>query len=180
MFGLDTESGELLWLQGQDTLCDIHGNTPIYEEGYIYYTAGCGNGTVKLQLSEDGSQVTEVWRTMDMDNIQGGIIKLGDKLYGAGQQKIKLKVLDDNSGNLIDSLDVKRGVTIFADGLLYYYAEQGGFMSLIKPEPNLELISSFRIKKGTKEHFAHPVIKNGILYIRHGNVLLAYNIRKEE
>lgn len=180
MFGLDTKTGELLWLHDQDTLCDIHGNTPIYEDGYIYYTAGCGNGTVKLQLSEDGSQVKEKWRNMAMDNIQGGTIKLGDKLYGAGQRKMMLKVLEDSTGNFIDSLSVKRGVTIFADGLLYYYAEQGGFMSLINPEPKLELISSFRIKKGTKEHFAHPVIKNGILYIRHGNVLLAYNIRKEE
>ena len=36
----------------QDTICDIHGNTPIYENGSpLYYVAGCGNGTVKLQIS---------------------------------------------------------------------------------------------------------------------------------
>ncbi|NOQ25624.1 MAG: hypothetical protein GQ564_09720 [Bacteroidales bacterium] len=53
-------------------------------------------------------------------------------------------------------------------------------MNLINPEPKLTLVSKFRIEKGTNEHFAHPVIKNGVLYVRHGNVLLAYNIRKEE
>ena len=180
LFGLDTQSGELLWVHDQDTLCDIHGNTPLYENGFIYYTAGCGNGTVKLQLSEDGSKITEVWRTLDLDNIQGGLIKIGNKLYGAGQRKLLLKALDANTGEFIDSLDVKRGVTIYADGLFYYYAEQGGFMNLINPEPKLKLISKFQITKGTKEHFAHPVIKNGVLYVRHGNVLLAYDIRKRE
>lgn len=177
LYGLDAESGKMLWVHNQDTLCDIHGNTPIYDKGFIYYTAGCGNGTVKLQLSEDGSKITEVWKTMDMDNIQGGIIKVGEKIFGAGHRKIKLKALDMNSGKFVDSLDIKRGITIYADSLIYYYAEQGGFMNLVKPEPKLELISSFRIEKGTSEHFAHPSIKNGVLYVRHGNTLMAYDIK---
>lgn len=179
LFGLDAESGEMLWVSDQDTLCDVHGNTPIWDNGYIYYTSGCGNGTVKLQLSEDGSKITEVWRTMDLDNVQGGVIKIGNKIYSSGHRKFKLKALDSDNGEFMDSLDVKRGITIFADSLIYYYAEQGGFMNLIKPEPKLELISSFRIEKGTNEHFAHPAIKNGVLYIRHGNTLLAYNIKSK-
>jgi len=176
-FGLDAESGELLWVHNQDSLCDIHGNTPIYDNGFIYYTAGCGNGTVKLQLSEDGTQITEMWRTMDMENIQGGIIKVGDKLYGAGHRKMKLKAIDCQTGNFVDSLEIKRGVTIYADNMLYYYAEQGGFMNLVRTEPKLELVSSFRVEKGTNEHFAHPAIKNGILYVRHGKALIAYKIK---
>ncbi len=177
LFGLDTETGEMLWSL-EDSLVDIKGNTPLYEDGYIYATS-YGNGTVKLKLSEDGSKITEVWRNKNIDNIQGGFIKVADKIYGSGQQKLMMKVLDASTGEFVDSLDVKRGVTIYADGLLYYYAEQGGFMSLINPEPNFEVISKFRITEGTKEHFAHPVIKNGVLYVRHGNALMAYNIREE-
>ncbi|NOQ25622.1 MAG: PQQ-binding-like beta-propeller repeat protein [Bacteroidales bacterium] len=178
LFGLDTKSGELLWAF-EDTIIDTKGNTPLYVDGHIY-CASYGNGTVKLKLSDDGSEITEVWRNKEINNIQGGLIKIADKLYGSRHQKFKLNVLDANSGEFIDSLEVKRGITIAADDMLYYYAEQGGFMNLINPEPKLTLISEFRIEKGTKEHFAHPVIKNGVLYIRHGNVLLAYNIRKEE
>lgn len=44
---------------------------------------------------------------------------------------------------------------------------------------NMEVVGSFRIKKGGGEHFAHPVINNGKLYVRHGNVLQAYNIKAE-
>jgi hypothetical protein len=43
----------------------------------------------------------------------------------------------------------------------------------------LEKISSFRIKEGTLQHFSHPVIHNGILYQRHGNVLMAFDIVKK-
>ncbi|MBU8893641.1 MAG: PQQ-binding-like beta-propeller repeat protein [Bacteroidales bacterium] len=179
IFGLDTKSGEMLWVHDQDTMGDIHGNTPIYEEGNIYYTSGCGNGTVKLQLSEDGSKITESWRNIVLDNIMGGVVKVNNKIIGTGHRKQILKSIDANSGEFTDSLKVGRGSTIYADNLLYMYNEKGP-LNLIKTEPKLEVVSSFRIKKGTKEHFAHPVIKNGILYIRHGNVLLVYNIRKEE
>jgi outer membrane protein assembly factor BamB len=178
LFGLDSETGELLWAL-EDSIADIKGNTPLYVDGYIYATS-YGNGTVKLKLSEDGSEITEIWRNNAINNIQGGVITVANKLYGSGQQKLQLRAVDANSGEFIDSLDVKRGVTIFADSMIYYYAEQGGFMNLIKPEPKLELISSFRIEKGTNEHFAHPAIKNGVLYVRHGNTLLAYNIKNNE
>jgi len=42
----------------------------------------------------------------------------------------------------------------------------------------IEKVSSFRIKEGTLQHFSHPVIHKGILYQRHGNVLMAFNVHK--
>jgi outer membrane protein assembly factor BamB len=43
----------------------------------------------------------------------------------------------------------------------------------------MNLVSTFRIKKGTLQHFSHPVINKGILYQRHGKVLIAYDIRNK-
>jgi hypothetical protein len=31
--------------------------------------------------------------------------------------------------------------------------------------------------RGSKEHFSHPVIKNGVLYQRRGDALMAFGIR---
>ena len=46
-----------------------------------------------------------------------------------------------------------------------------------KPIPDdFEVISSFRVRQGSGPHWAHPVIHDGILYIRHGDVLMAYDI----
>lgn len=37
-------------------------------------------------------------------------------------------------------------------------------------------MGKLKIEKGSKEHFAHPVLTNGILYIRHGKALMAYKV----
>ncbi len=42
-----------------------------------------------------------------------------------------------------------------------------------------EIVSSFEITMGEKEHWAHPVICGGVLYMRHGDVLMAYNVKKK-
>ncbi|PLX21436.1 MAG: hypothetical protein C0599_07815 [Salinivirgaceae bacterium] len=176
LFGLDAATGELLWWH-EDSAVDVKGNTPIYDNGFIYATS-YGNGTIKLKLSEDGTKVTEVWKNMEVNSIQEGLLKIGEKLIGTGYKKFYLRVIDDKTGEVIDSLKTGNGSAIYADNMLYVYSDRGK-TSLVKLNPKLETVSSFRVRKGTKEHFAHPVIKNGVLYIRHGNVLMAFNIRKK-
>ena len=87
--------------------------------------------------------------------------------------------MDANTGAIIDSVKTGDGSVIYADGMLYTYAHKNGQVCLVNPE-TFEIKGSFKVDKGTKEHFSHPVIKNGVLYIRHGNAILAYNIRHEK
>jgi hypothetical protein len=69
------------------------------------------------------------------------------------------------------------GNIIAADGLLYCYSEKGE-MALVKPNPEkFEIISKFSITQGTGQHWAHPVIYKGVLYVRHGDSLMAYKIK---
>ena len=175
LLGIDAKSGTLLWTHHQDTMCDIHGNTPISEDEYLYYSTGCGNGTVKLKLSENGDKIEQVWKTTDIDNVMGGVIKVDSLLIGTSHGKKDIRCLNAKDSTLVDTLKFGRGSVIYADNLLYCYNEKGE-IGLIKVFPKLELISSFKIEKGTLEHFTHPAIKNGILYIRHGKSLMAYNI----
>ena len=52
-------------------------------------------------------------------------------------------------------------------------------MNLINPnDGNPKVVSTFKITKGTKEHSSQPVIDRGRYYLRHGNVLMAYDIKK--
>ena len=56
------------------------------------------------------------------------------------------------------------------------YSEKGDVV-LAKPNPNkFEPISAFKMEEGSGEHWAHPVVKNGRLYIRHGDVLHVYDV----
>ncbi|MPQ48374.1 PQQ-binding-like beta-propeller repeat protein [Marinifilum sp. N1E240] len=179
LIGIESQTGEVLWTEMQDTLCDINGNTPIFDNGYLYYVTGCGNGTVKMKIAEDGGSITEVWRNKELDNIMGGAVKLNGKIIASGHRKKVWKSVDAETGETRDTLKFGRGATIAADGMLYCYNERGQ-VGLVKVTPeNMELVSKFKVTKGTKEHFAQPIINNGVLYVRHGDALLAYDIKKK-
>lgn len=188
LMGFDSETGELLWTHAQDNtpldkrrpgVGDTHSNGIIFEDGYIYYAAGDGNGGVKLQLSEEGTSITEVWRNKGFDSYMGGIVKIDNQIYGSGTGKKQLRSIDAETGILTDSLKLGSGAIIAADNMLYYYS-QTGKLSLVNYENGkMNQVSEFKITRGANQHFSHPVIKNGILYQRHGNVLMAFDIRNK-
>jgi len=85
--------------------------------------------------------------------------------------------MEANTGKITDSLKFDKGVTIYADGLLYCYNEKGQ-LGIFRPEgPKMAAVSSFKVTRGTKAHYAHPVVNQGILYVRHGRSLLAYDVK---
>lgn len=189
MMGLDAETGELLWTHDQDNvpldkrqpgMGDTHSNCVVYDNGDIYYAAGDGNGGVKLQLSDDGTEITEVWRNTGFDSYMGGIVKIDNYIYGSGTSKKQFKSINAGTGELCDSLKIGWGALVAADDMLYYYA-QNGKLSLLSYDTNGKITEQgqFKIKRGGQEHFSHPVIKDGILYQRHGEVLMAFDIKSK-
>lgn len=186
LMGFDVETGKLLWSHEQTNFPldkripgngDTHSNTVLYDNGSIYYAAGDGNGGVKLSLSKDGTNISEVWRNPGFDSFMGGIVKIGNYLYGCGTLKPDLRVVNATTGVLTDSLRIGTGAIISADNMLYYYTQKGDMMLLSYNEGKIEKVSSFRINRGDLQHFSHPVINKGVLYQRHGNVLMAFDIR---
>ncbi len=185
LMGFDSETGELLWSHAQDNLKpeerilgmgDTHTNSVLYDDGYIYYQAGDGNCGIKLELSEDGSIISEIWRNKGFDGYMGGIIKYGDHLFGGATVKPELRAINATTGLLTDSLRIGPGALIGADNMLYYYSQAGKLYLLSHDNGKINEVSSFRITKGKLQHFSHPVINEGILYQRHGDVLMAFNI----
>ncbi len=177
LLGIDTRDGTLLWSHKQDGEGDVHINTPLFENGYIYYITGDGNGSVKLKLSADGKEISEEWRNAACDNTMGGFIELNDYIYTASYGKRYWYTMEANTGKITDSLKFDKGVTIYADGLLYCYNEKGQ-LGIFRPEgPKMAAVSSFKVTRGTKAHYAHPVVNQGILYVRHGRSLLAYDVK---
>jgi len=180
LLGINAETGELLWSHKEDSvkLEGEHCNTPVYADGAFYCISGDdkGNGAYKLQLSPDGQSVKEVWRNSQVLNALGGFVKIGSLIYTSSKDN-KLKVLDIETGKVTESLSGMKGNIITADDMLYFYTDNG-YITLIKGiGAKLEVVSKFKITQGTKEHFSHPVIANGVLYVRHGSVLVAYAIK---
>jgi hypothetical protein len=70
-----------------------------------------------------------------------------------------------------------KGVVIYADGMLYCYTQRGE-LALVKADPEkFDIISQTKVIKGSEQHWAHPMIHDGVLYLRHGNALITYKIK---
>jgi outer membrane protein assembly factor BamB len=188
LLAFDAATGKLLWTHSQDNvpvlkrtpgLGDTHCNTVLYENGSVYYAAGDGNGGVKLNISKDGTKISEAWRNKGFDSYMGGIVKIGNYLYGCGTIQPDIRSINAVTGKLTDSLRIGSGALIAADNMLYYYTQRGDMVLLKYDQGKMEQVSSFKIKKGNMQHFSHPVINKGILYQRHGNVLMAFDIRNK-
>lgn len=180
LIGLDADTGEFYWRVEQMQGNKIHANSPVYSNGIIYgssNSAARSKGLVALKLSEDGKSVVQKWRNESFQNLMGGIILLDGVIYGATYRKSRWSAIDTSTGEeKILSEDFGFGVIIYADGLFYLYSEEGE-VALVKMDRNtFEIKGRFQVPLGTDEHWAHPVIKDKRLYIRHGDALMVYDI----
>ena len=177
IIGLNANTGELLWSHPQTNRWNIHPNTPLYADGMVFSTTGYGGGSTMLRLTNGGRAVELVW-TNDVDNQMGGAVKMGNYVFTSGHNNRGFYCIDWYTGEIMWRVNqVSPSAIIAADGMLYVYSDRGE-MALVRPNPErFELVSSFHVTLGTNQHWAHPVIHNGVLYIRHGDVLMAYKIK---
>ena len=179
IIAVDPEKGKLLWEYPHPTDYGVNPNTPIYSNGKIIYFSGYGEGAVMLTLSPDGKSSQIAWKNKKFDVQIGGAVLLGNLLFGSGHNSRGWHCLDIQTGKIkYTNKSIKRGCVISAEGLLYIYTEKGT-VELVKPGPQeLTVISSFKITQGHREHWAHPVLSKGRLFIRHGEVMMVYNVKK--
>ncbi len=178
LLGIDAETGSLLWSHPQPNQWSVHANTPIYHDGGLFYFSGYGQGSGKLQLNQDGSKVTLSWENKSMDSRMGGAVLVDGYIYGSGDNKREWKCINLKTGeNTYISTELAKGVVIYADGMLYCYSEKGE-LAMVKAEPAAFTVAGkTKVTLGTDQHWAHPMIYKGVLYLRHGNTLIAYKIK---
>ncbi|HEX7585864.1 MAG TPA: PQQ-binding-like beta-propeller repeat protein, partial [Prolixibacteraceae bacterium] len=189
LMAINIENGEIIWnfnlIQyhtGQSGI-GANTNTPLYYNNEIFITSGYDHPAILLSLAANGHSVSLKWTNPDFDNHLGGVVKVGDFIYGSNW-------LNNNTGNWM-CVDWKTGKTryetkwfnkgpiISADSMLYCYEEKSGNLALVKPNPEkFDVVSSFKISKGEGPHWAHPTIYDGKLLVRHGEYLMVYNLRK--
>jgi outer membrane protein assembly factor BamB len=177
LLGIDAKSGKLLWAHPHPNQWSVHANTPIYHDGGLFFFSGYGKGSGKLVLNEDGSSVKLAWNSV-MDSRMGGAVLIDGYIYGSGDNAREWRSINWNTGkDGYASSEIGKGVTIAADGKLICYSDKGE-LALANANPTkFDLVSKTRVTKGSEQHWAHPVINNGVLYLRHGKALIAYKIK---
>jgi outer membrane protein assembly factor BamB len=189
IFAVDAKNGKILWKvnyvdinAATGRVMKNHAITPIYRDGNILIANGYNWVALKLKLSPDGNSVKVVWENRNFDPQLGGVVLLGDDIFGSNHMASPVNswvCVDWNTGkNLWTAKWYNQGSVISADGMLYLYEEKTGHVALVKPDSTkLDIVSEFQIKKGEGPFWAHPVINKGKLYIRHGEVLMVYKIK---
>ena len=177
IIAVDTNDGKLLWNYPFPNQYNIHPNTHIYKDGELFCFTGYGQGCVKLALNEDGSAVTKVWETSKMDNQMGAAMLVDGYIYSSGHKSRGWFCYDWKTGEeKFNSTELGNGVIIMAADKLIIYSDRGE-LALVNPTPEkLDIISKTKVEFGTAQHWAHPVVHNGVLYVRHGKSLIAYKI----
>ena len=182
IIGVDAETGEAYWNVEQRQTNYIHANTPLYHDGKILCSSSSDNksdadGTVLLQLSDDGKKANIIWRNEDITNLMGSVILKDGYVYGSKYRSSEWYCLKWGTGEVeYITKPFRNGVIIYADDLFYCYSEGGDLALVDANSSGLNVISQFTIPLGTDQHWAHPVIDSGRLYVRHGNALMLYDI----
>ncbi len=182
IMGIDAASGEMYWRIEQTQGNKIHANTPLYADGKLVVSsvdAKSTSGLVQIQLSDDGRKAGVAWRNKRFRNLLGGLVKIDTCIYGSTAMGSDWQVLSWNTGEmLVQNKELGGGSIIHADEMFYCYTEREGEITLVDANPGkFEIISKFEVPLGSNQHWARPVIANGVLYIRHGDALMAYNIK---
>ena len=189
-YGINPETGEIEWKFGgwapaNSRFENIAPNGPVYNNGQILFAQGYGINTTTLKLEDDLKSVSLAWNNKDLSTHHGGYVLLDGVVYGSNW-------INNSNGNwvAIDWATGKtlysdawsggkgKGSTVCADGMLYCYDERRGFVGLARPnKEHFDVVSEFRITKGSGPHWSHLVIHNGVLYVRHGEYLAAFKIK---
>ncbi len=190
VIGVNPDDGEIFWqfsfgsFAGGRGRANINCNSPVYADGELFITGGYDHRNVKLSLSKNWKKVYFEWSDDVLDVHHGGTVKLGDYVYGTNWENNGMGrwvCLDWKTGEIKYETEwFNKGSIISAEGLLYCYDEKFGNIGIAKATPEkFDIISSFKIPLGSKgPYWTHPVIKDGVLYVRHGDALMAYNIKE--
>ena len=188
-YGADPETGEIQW-SSKDWFSvpddeNIAPNGAVFKDGILVFSQGYGINTTAFKLADNMKSVSVAWKNNDLSTHHGGYVLIDGVVYGSNW-------VNNNSGNwvAVDLMTGKtlfneawsggkgKGSTVYADGMLYTYDERRGFVGLVRPtKDKFDVVSEFRITKGSGPYWSHIVISNGIMYVRHGEYLAAYLVK---
>jgi outer membrane protein assembly factor BamB len=181
--GIAAKDGKLLWKsdfpKGRTAVIP----TPIIKGNNVYVTAGYGAGCKMVTIGAN-NEVTTVYENTVMKNHHGGVILIGDHLYGHSDGYAWVCQNFITGEEVWGHRDFRKGAIAYADGKLYCLEEGSGTLVLAEASPagwkehsrfTLEPQSNIRSSSG--RIWTHPVIANGKLYLRDQDLIYCYDIK---
>ena len=180
--GINAADGKLLWktpFSGKTAVIP----TPIYKDGQVYVAAGYGVGCKSVKLGT-GTEPELVYENQNMVNHHGGVILVGDYLYGYSD-KGGWTCQDFKTGEVKwTEKKLGKGAVHCADGMLYLLEESSGTVVLIDASPDgWKEHGRFKLDPQTLQRsksgriWTHPVVSNSKLYLRDQELLFCFDVK---
>lgn len=193
--GIDTK-GNVLWKQsifGGDSY-EIS-PTPIVSGNLVYHTTNDSCHLFEINKMQQAKDLYPKKIQRKVKNRDGGVVLVDGHIYGHSEtqswicQDLKTGENSKPDGwREQNKFQCSSGSVVAADGMIYAYTDEGD-VGLIEATPkNFNLISSFTIPEKSKipanrktsrssKMWAHPVIANGVLYVRDHEYIFAFKIK---
>ena len=179
------EDGKLIWKSdwpGKTAVIP----TPIVDGNEVYITSGYGVGCKLVRVGSDNS-VEDVWVNKEMKNHHGGVVKIGDHIYGFSDGG-GLICQDWATGEMVwnekGEGKLIKGAVHAVEGNLVCLNEGDGAVTLAKATPDgFEQLGQFTLSPQSENRspkgkvWTHPVVVGGKLYLRDQENIVCYDVK---
>jgi len=183
--GVDAETGRFLW--GYNRIaCNVANITaPLVRGNYVFVSTAYNTGSALLEIHREGDEfrAEEIYflGPRDFQNHHGGIVGVGECVYGGHRPNSgDPTCIDLTTGRICwseRSPAPGSGSVLYADGRLIFRYDRGEVLLVEATPEAFKVKGRFTAVKGDGPAWAHPVIHQGKLYLRHGDVLGCYDLR---
>lgn len=174
-FIVDPNTGKIIW---QETRIAGHMVLqPVNEQ--VYFPGDGSKGGSLCKWNEVLNKRTVVWTdTIRSLSISGSTV-VNDKVVVSGIPR-GIACIDLKTGKVIAFYNRLRSCNFLVAGnQLYCYEDGTARVYLFNvTDKGFELVSSFKTASGTGPSIAHMSVSNGLLFVRHGTYLMAYNLKQ--
>jgi outer membrane protein assembly factor BamB len=186
--GVDAKTGKFLF--GYNKVANGVANipTPVVKGNHVFVTTSYETGSALLKVVRDGDTIKaeEVYFLpfRQFENHHGGVILVGDHLYGGSLRNNGVPTcLDFLTGKIAwkgKSPGSGSAAILYADGKLIFRYDNGT-VALIEADPSgFKLQGKFKAEVVDGPAWQYPVIVDGKLYLRAHDTLMCYDLKGSE
>lgn len=181
-FGIDADSGQLLWTVPLSNRFATNVSAPVYDRGQMYYVTPYGEEgrAYRLVPTAAGFDAELAWEA-PMDTVTGCAVLWDGIMYTSGYRRSKWWfALDWQTGEtLAEQKELTTGAAIYADGSLMVLDERGAAGMFRIDGNGLQPAGRFvLVDDRIRDAWAHPVLLDARLYLRYHDRLWCFDVRQ--